>query len=140
MIKKRVIIDTGPLVALLNKNDNHHDWAVAQFSMMAPPFLSCEAVISEACFLLQSFSHGPTYILELLERQLIHLSFNLEVESKSVKYLLDKYQNIPMSLADACLVRMSEQISDSIICTVDSDFKVYRKNKRDMIPVIMPGK
>ena len=139
MKQKRVIVDTGPLVAFLNKNDSYHEWAKTQFSIITPPFISCESVISEACFLLRHFSNGARNILELIERELIVLPINLQIESKSIKRLLEKYNNIPMSLADACLVRLSEQISESVICTIDSDFKIYRKNKRDVIPVIMPS-
>ena len=139
MKQKRVIVDTGPLVAFLNKNDSYHEWAKTQFSIITPPFISCESVISEACFLLRHFSNGARNILELIERELIVLPIDLLTESKSIKRLLEKYNNVPMSLADACLVRLSEQISESVICTIDSDFKIYRKNKRDIIPVIMPS-
>ncbi len=135
---KKVIVDTGPLVAYLNKNDKHHDWAKTQFSLITPPLLSCESVLSEACFLLRNFTNGAQNILELIERELIILPFDLQAESSSVKQLLDKYKDVPMSLADACLVRLSEQISESIIFTLDSDFKIYRKNKRNIIQLITP--
>jgi uncharacterized protein len=138
MKSKKVIIDTGPLVAFLNKHDTHHDWAYSQFSLLTPPFITCEAVLSEACFLLRNFQYGPKNILELVDRGLIILPFNLELESKAMIQLLDKYKNIPMSLADGCLVRLSEQISDSIICTLDIDFKIYKRNKREIIPLIIP--
>ena len=73
----QIIVDTGPIVAYLNKRDRYHDWGVDQFSIFAPPFLSCEAVISKACFLLRSYPNGSRNVLELVERELIHLSFNL---------------------------------------------------------------
>lgn len=139
MKKKKIIIDTGPIVAFLNKNDSYHDWAKTQFSLMSPPFISCEAVISEACFLLRKFSKGQENLFELIERELLIFPFDLQAESQSIRKLIGKYQNIPMSLADGCLVRLCEQISDSVICTLDSDFKIYRKNKRDKIPIIIPN-
>ena len=139
MNKNKIIIDTGPIVAFLNKNDSYHNWAKNQFSLMSPPFISCEAVISEACFLLRKFPQGPQNIMELVERNLLILPFDLQVETKTIKKLMIKYQNIPMSLADACLVRLCEQISDSVICSLDSDFNIYRKNKRDRIPLIIPN-
>jgi len=139
MKQKKVIVDTGPLVAFLNKNDSYHEWAKTQFSLISPPFISCESVISEACFLLCHFPNGAHNILELIERELIILPIDLQAESNSIKRLLEKYSNIPMSLADACLVRLSEQISESVVCTIDSDFRIYRKNKRDIIPIIMPS-
>ena len=138
MKQKRVILDTGPIVAFLNKNDTYHDWAKIQFSLLTPPLMTCESVISEACYLLKNFTDGASNVLELVERELVLLPFDLQSEIVSIKKLLEKYKNIPMSLADACLVRLSEQISDSVICTLDTDFKIYRKNKRNIIPLIFP--
>jgi len=135
---KRVIIDTGPLVAFLNGSDKYHDWAVTQFSQLNPPFYSCESVISEVCFLLKNTEHGPQNTFKLLERGLIQIPFKLSAEISIIIKLMNKYKNIPMSLADACLVRMCEQIADSTICTLDSDFKIYRKEKRKVIPIIIP--
>ncbi len=138
MKPKQIIVDTGPLAAFLSKSDNYHNWAVTQFSVLTPPFLTCESVISEVCFLLRNTEKGIQNIFKLLERDLIQIPFELEPEVETVMHLMNKYRNIPMSLADACLVRMSEQYSDSTICTLDSDFNIYRKDRRKVIPVIMP--
>ena len=138
MIPKRVIIDTGPIIAFLNKSDHFHNWTIIRFSELNPPFLTCESVISEVCFLLRNSEVGMQNVFQLLSRGLIKIPFQLEPEISAISSLMKKYSDIPMSLADACLVRMSEQISDSSICTLDSDFKVYRKDKRTVIPVIMP--
>lgn len=138
MKSKRVIVDTGPLVAFLNKSDQFHNWTIAQFSQLTPPFVTCEPVISEVCFLLRNTAKGTEHVFQLMERGLVQIPFNLESEMTPVLSLMKKNSNIPMSLADACLVRMSEQISDSAICTLDSDFKIFRRDKRKVIPVIMP--
>ncbi len=138
MKPKKLIIDTGPIVAFLNRADFYHEWALRQFSELIPPFYTCESVISETCFLLRNTENGQKNILKLLERELIQISFNLKEEISTIMSLMKKYNDIPMSLADACLVRMSEQISDSTICTLDSDFRIYRKEKRNVIPLIMP--
>lgn len=138
MKNKKIIVDTGPLVAFLNKRDHFHDWAVNQFSILLPPFITCEAVLSEVCFLLRHFPNGCKNVLELVERGLILMPLDLEVEAKSLIKLLDKYKDVPMSLADGCLVRLSEQISDSVICTLDADFKIYKRFKRETIPLIIP--
>ena len=138
MRPKRIIVDTGPLIAYVNSNDKYHDWAVSQLAAVTPPLMSCESVLSEACFLLRHFKNGSINLLKMLGRQLITLPFNLEEEIDAVGELVRKYQNIPMSLADACLVRMSEQLSGSVILTLDNDFKIYRKNKRNIVPTIMP--
>ncbi|OGL46527.1 MAG: pilus assembly protein [Candidatus Schekmanbacteria bacterium RBG_13_48_7] len=135
----KVIVDTGPIVAYLNKNDKYHEWTVAQFAQTEPPLFTCESVLSEACFLVRHFQDGAANILKLLERRLLNVRFNFDDEISATKDLLNKYKNIPISLADACLVRMSEQINGSVIFTLDSEFKIYRKNKRNIIPTIMPS-
>lgn len=139
MTAQKIILDTGPLVAFLNKKDRHHEWTKAQFSTMSPPLLTCEAVLSEACYLVRNFKNGVVNALKLLERDLISIPFRLQDELSAIKLLLNKYQDLQMSLADGCLVRMSEQISDSAIFTLDRDFEIYRKDKRKVIPVIMPS-
>ena len=138
MNKKKVILDTGPLVAFLNKSDRYHEWAVMQFARLLPPFYTCEAVLSETCFLLRNYKKGVTNIFQLLERELLKIPFNLQDEFSAISILLNKYKNVPISLADGCLVRMAEQITNSCICTLDSDFKIYRKDKRKIIPTLMP--
>lgn len=135
---KKILLDTGPLVAFFNKRDQYHKWTLEQFATMNPPLLTCEAVLSEACFLLRQFGNGAANVLNLLERRLLAIPFRLNDEFAAIRILLNKYKEVPMSLADGCLVRMAEQVSDSIILTFDGDFKIYRKNKRNVIPTIMP--
>ena len=139
MKPRKVLLDTGPLVAFLNKKDQHHEWALAQVATMSPPLLTCEAVLSESCFLLRHYEKGATNVLNLLDRELLTIPFRLEDELSSIRMLVGKYKNVPMSLADACLVRMAEQIADSVVLTLDRDFKTYRKLKRQVIPTIMPN-
>lgn len=138
MTTQKIILDTGPIVAFLNRRDQFHEWTVTQFKSISPPFLTCEAVLSEAFFMLQHIENGVPKLLNLLERKLLVVHFHLEEELSAVIPLLDKYKNIPMSLADSCLVRMTEQINNSIVCTLDRDFTVYRKYKRKVIPTLMP--
>lgn len=135
-MKRNVIIDTGPIVSFLNARDKHHEWAKEQFSRIAPPLLTCESVISEACFLLKEINNGSNIVLELIKRGVISLPFKMEDSLEEIKWLLNKYSNVPMSLADACLVRMSEIYPDSSIFTLDSDFSIYRKNRRNVIRLL----
>lgn len=139
MKARPVIIDTGPLVAFLNKNDAYHQWTLAQFGALKPPLLTCEAVISETCFLLKNYEGGIDNVLAFLSRQLLTIPFRLEDELSALATLLDKYKDLPMSLADACLVRMAEKTTDGVVLTLDSDFKTYRKHKRQVVPTITPG-
>lgn len=136
-MKGQVILDTGPLVAFLNSRDKYHDWAVTQFGQIQPPLLTCEAVVSEACFLLRTWTHGAGSVLELLERKVVEISFSLADNLAPVAGLLKKYANVPASLADACLVRMAELHDQSPILTLDADFKIYRKHKRKVIPLLL---
>jgi len=118
MKPQTVIVDTGPIAAFLNKKDHYHEWTKAQLATMSPPLLTCEAVLSESCFLLRHYENGASNVLTLLERKLLTTPFRLEDELIAVKELLNKYNNIPMSLADGCLVRLAEQITDSVVFTL----------------------
>jgi len=101
--------------------------------------LTCEAVISEACFLVAGTKTGIDSIIQMIQRKMIAISFHLDEHIQPVKSLLLKYHSVPMSLADACLIRMCELTPESLIFTLDSDFNLYRKNRRRIIPTIMPG-
>ena len=131
------IVDTGPLVALFLEREQYHAWAVAALSGIPVPYITCEAVLSEAAFLLRD--HGNTSALvEFVRRGLVEIPFRLQVEIVRVQELMKQYSDVPMSLADACLVRLAEQHRDSVIVTADRDFRIYRKHGRQAIPVLMP--
>lgn len=138
-MKPIVLVDTGPLVALLNRRETHHDWARQQFSLLQPPLLTCEAVLSEACFLLRDIPSGPDALLQLMSRGVVNTRFDLGSEVTTVARLMKRYANAPMSLADACLVRMAELHADSSVLTLDSHFRIYRKNGRQVIPALLPS-
>ncbi|MYA34982.1 MAG: PIN domain-containing protein [Gemmatimonadales bacterium] len=137
------ILDTGPLIAFLNSRDGHHRWAREQWARVEPPFLTCEAVIAEACFLAQRLGSGaPEAVVSLVERGVLDVSFRLADEAAAVARVMKvmkKYDDVPMSLADACLVRMSEQHPGSVVLTLDGDFRIYRRSGRHPIPTRMPG-
>lgn len=138
-MKQGVLVDTGPLVATINRRDRFHDWAAAQWNQIAPPLLTCEAVVSEACFLLSTIKGGSDQVLLLMQRKILMIAFHLDEHIDPIKRLILKYQSVPMSLADACLVRMSELQSKSQVFTLDSDFNLYRKNGRQVIPTLWTG-
>lgn len=99
---------------------------------------TCEAVITEACFLLAALPSGNEQVFRLLQRKLLRVTFRLDDETDAVAALLERYRNVPISLADACLVRMAELYTNSTVLTLDSDFRIYRKNRRQTIPLIIP--
>ena len=137
-MRQRVILDTGPLVALLAARDRRHDWTLLQLAEIEPPLLTCEAVISETCFLLQRSGADPEWVLRQFGIGLLTIPFTLLSEFDAVGALMRKYADVPMSLADACLVVMAQSFPESSIMTFDSDFRIYRKNKRSRIPLILP--
>ena len=134
------IVDTGVLVALINCKDTHHLWAREVWKQLRPPLLTREPVITEACFLLQNLQNGESSILRLLETNVIQNAIDLNTEVGAIDRLMQRYQSVPMSLADACLVRMSELYPNSSILTLDQDFYIYRKQGNQSIDVLMPRK
>lgn len=132
-----VLVDASFVVALFNRRDRNHHWAVAQSANHARPWHTCEAVLSETFYLLGP--RGAPALRTLLRRGSLRPAFDLGDQLDPVLQLMDKYADVPMSLADACLVRMSETLSDSLILTLDTDFRVYRRHSRQVVPCVMPG-
>lgn len=129
------ILDAGPLIASLNRNDQYHAWAVEVIERLGPPFYSCPEAMAEAAAL----TGRPSAIVEMIASKEILLSFDLAGQSAGVLRLLKKYADAHMDLADACIVRMSELIRDCRVITVDrKDFSIYRRNGRDLIPLVAP--
>lgn len=137
-MRRQVILDTGPLVALLNRRDRYHAWARDRFADIEPPLTTCEAVVVEACHLLRGQPGGDRVVLDVLRRDVVKIDFALRDEIVSVQELRTRYANVPMDLADACLVRMAELSSGSVVLTIDSDFAIYRMHGRRVIPTISP--
>ena len=133
-----ILADTGPLVAYLDRDDQHHIWAKECFARFHEPLLTCEAVIAESLFLLRRGGISPEALLQLVTRGLVMPLFRLNDEAEAVMKLMQRYRNIPMSLADACLVRMSEIYERSTVFSLDSDFTIYRKAQRRVIPLLRP--
>jgi predicted nucleic acid-binding protein len=133
---RSVLVDAGFLVALLNRRDANHRWAAAETSRCPPPWTTCEAALSEAFHLL-----GPgrnKNLAELIRRGAVTCAFRFGDDANAVLKLLDKYADVPMSFADACLVRMTETRNDPILLTTDSDFRIYRRHGRQAIPCAFP--
>jgi predicted nucleic acid-binding protein len=133
-----VICDAGPLVALLDRREQWHSWVTAQFSRLHEPVHTCEAALAEVAFLTRGRGLSPHHFMQLLHRGLVKVDFDFDGEWRSVGKLLEVYSNLPMSLADACLVRMSELHARSVVFTLDRDFLIYRKNRRLKIPLLAP--
>jgi predicted nucleic acid-binding protein len=132
-----MLLDTGPLVAYLSAHDRYHEWAVETIEGVDPPIVTCEAVLTEACFLIARARRPAARALEPFERGRLKIDFRLARELGAVRALMQQYVGVPMSLADACLVRLAE-ITGLPICTLDSDFSIYRARGRHPLEVISP--
>jgi predicted nucleic acid-binding protein len=124
------------LIGLIRRDDQHHTWAVARSRQFPAPWFTCDAVVSEALFLVGR--SGQQALLGFLRRGLVDVRFDLASELEPVLKLLEKYASVPMSLADACLVRMTEAMADPILLTTDDDFRIYRRHGRQVVPCMLP--
>jgi predicted nucleic acid-binding protein len=130
------LVDAGFLVALLSRRDANHRWAAAQAPRLPPPWVTCEAVLSEASHLLGGT--GTRGLASLLRRGALVCGYRFADDMEAVLKLLEKYADVPMSFADACLVRMTETLNNPMVLTTDSDFRIYRRHGRQIIPCVLP--
>jgi uncharacterized protein len=133
-----VVVDTGPIVALLDADDQHHKWVAAQFARLRSPLLTCEAVLTEASFLIARVGENASAVTALVDRGVLSVKPLFDGESASITRLVRKYANVPISLADACLVRLVELTPHATLFTLDSDFEIYRQKGRSVIPLLAP--
>jgi len=134
------LTDSGPLVALLDRSDEYHDWTREQFAHVPSPVWTCEGAIVETAYLLHKAGVPAWSVLELIERKVIAIHFDLESHLDRVLSLMKKYSDTPMDFVDACLVSLTEAKRDCRLITIDSDFHVYRRFERQTIPLIIPTK
>jgi hypothetical protein len=127
------------LVAFLDRRDQHPRWALEQMNRVRPPLNTCEAVLGEAFHLLRHLPQPQSAILEMITEGVLTIPFRLIEQSREVLALLKRYANVPMSLADACLVRLSELFADCVVFTLDGDFRIYRGHGRQKVPLLIPA-
>jgi len=132
------IVDTGPLVAYFDRAERHHRWVTERIEELEAPLLACEPVLTEAMHLLGRYPRAQDALFELLQNGALNVAFRIEEHVDTLRKLLRKYEDTPMSLADACIVRMAEIHERHAVLTLDSDFSVYRKHGRLPIALIYP--
>ena len=139
-MRPTVVVDTGPIVALLDADEARHDWARARFEELRAPLLTCEAVLTEASFLLRRAGADPSLPVRLARRGVLDVAylFDTDADADALARLMRRYADVPMSFADACLVRIVERTRDGSVMTLDSDFRIYRQARRRTIPLLAP--
>lgn len=130
------IADTGFIVAFVRKNDEYHKWALEIAKQVTEPLLTCEAVLAEAAFHLDSSS----FVLSLLEEKMLVVDFDVNENLSHLARLAEQFSDRKPDFADLCLIRMSELYPRHAVITVDNDFRVYRRNRREAIPLRMPNR
>lgn len=135
---KFLILDTSFLVAFLRERDEFHDWAVKALHSHAGRLVTCEPVLAETCHLVRDRLDARKALLSAVAEGNLEILFRLSDEAAALEKLMARYRNVPMSLADACLVRMAELHPESVVFTLDEDFKIYRKSNRQIIQTFMP--
>ncbi len=139
-MKRAAIADTGPLVALLDRDERHHAWAVGCLDSFTAPLLVCEPVLTETMYLLGGIPDAVEALHRLLAKGALRLSLHIDENLAEIRGLQKKYRDQPMSLADACIVRMAELNPGHTVLTLDSDFDIYRKHGRQPLDVLRPPK
>lgn len=135
---RAAIADTGPLVAYLDRAERNHAWAVARVRELEAPLLVCEPVLAEVMSLLGQLAKAHDALFELLENGALRIALRVDEHVPALRALHRKYRDRPMSLADACIVRMAELFEEHAVLTLDSDFSVYRKHGRAPLELISP--
>lgn len=137
---QKILVDAGPIVAFLHQDEQHHDWAVEQFRRF-PRFITCEAVLAEACARLAYYGKDQSVIIDMVREGSLTLDFSANGSVDRISKLMKKYGDCPMDFADACLVVMTERFANSLVVTLDGrDFGVYRRHEREIVPHLSPRK
>jgi predicted nucleic acid-binding protein len=138
LTRRPAIADTGPLVAFLDRSERHHAWVVRQIAELEAPLLVCEPVLAEAMFLLARLGNAQDALFGLLGNGALRVALRVQEHVPELRALLRKYRDRPMSLADACVVRMAELHDRHAVLTLDSGFTIYRKHGSEPLALIHP--
>lgn len=136
---KPVLLDTGVIVALLDRSEKQHDACAETVRELEAPLITCEAVIAESCYLLRNLAGASEAVIENVAAGIFQIPFQLSRETAGVKQVLRKYRDRQMDLADACLIRLADEFGSGDILTLDGDFAIYRWARNKPFK-LLPGK
>lgn len=132
------LVDTGPLIALFDRSDRHHAWAQRVFSELRGPLVTCEAVVAEVSFLCARNRLSAKPLHALVAGESLRVAPVLSEHPAAVVKLLQRYASVPMSVADACLVWLHDEVPRSVVLTCDSDFRIYRRSRNRSVEALAP--
>lgn len=132
------MLDAGPLVAALDRREQHHEWVAGKLKELRSPLIACDAVLTEACFLLSGLDEARRQIRVWLRQGILRSEFDSSHLLDRAFALMENYRNVPMSFADACLVSMAEERRGSRVFTLDRDFTIYRLRGKSSVPLLRP--
>lgn len=135
---KPVLLDTGAIVALLDRSERHHTRFVEVIEGLERPLVTCEAVIAESCYLLRGLPGAADVVLENVEQGIFQIPFQLSGSVPRVRRVLGKYRDLAMDFADACLVQLADELNSGDILTLDRDFESYRWHRTRPFRFIVP--
>lgn len=133
---KPVLLDTGVIVALLDRSEQLHKACAAAVQEIEVPLITCEAVIAESCYLLRKLAGASEAVVENVAAGIFQVPFQLSQEAAAVKQILRKYRDRRIDLADACLIHLADEFGTGDILTLDGDFGVYRWGRNKTFRVL----
>ena len=134
---KPALLDTGVIVALLDRSEKLHQACSAAVRSLEAPFVTCEAVIAESCYLLRNLPGAPEAVIENVAAGIFQIPFQLSREAAGVKQVLRKYRDRKIDLADACLIRLADEFEIGDILTLDKDFEIYRWGRNKTFHILL---
>jgi len=135
---KPVLLDTGVIVALLDRSEQNHEKCLLSVESVTQPLVTCEAVIAESCYLLRDVAGASEAILENVEKGVFQIPFSITRQAGSVRRIIRRYRDQQIDFADACLIRLAEELDTGEILTLDSDFHIYRWKKNKAFQFLIP--
>lgn len=135
---KPILLDSGVIVALLDRSEGFHERCRDALEELRGPLVTCEAVLAESCYLLRNIPGAPRAVLANVEHGVFQVPFQLSRSAADVRRIMRKYGDVPIDLADACLIRLADQLSIGDILTLDRDFRIYRWGRNQPFQLLIP--
>jgi len=135
---KPVLLDTGVIVALLDRSERWHKDCATALDAIYSPLITCEPVIAEACYLTRRLPGAPAAILQNVAAGTFQIPIQLSRCAAAIQRIIRKYRDREVDLADACLIHLASELRTGEILTLDGDFAVYRWGENRRFRPVLP--